>query len=128
VAYGQPARVSEFLALDRKELAAECRRRCLDLVKILPVNVASTAMLSLDASVPFSRAGLEAAVQRTVAALSPHAARFRGFSPDDPPAAILHRARRAQCTFDELRPGEAPLHRLYAAYIQHYLEPKAPGS
>jgi 1-acyl-sn-glycerol-3-phosphate acyltransferase len=121
ITYGPPIRVADRLHLDRKALAAECRARCMDLVRILPVNVASLAMLELDAAGEFSSGALEAAVARNVARLGPHAARFRGFTPADPPAEILRRARRGSRRFDRLAADDLPVYRLYAGYIRHYL-------
>jgi hypothetical protein len=48
LSYGNPIRVADHVDMNRKQLAAFCRERCLDLVKILPVNVASRAMLELE--------------------------------------------------------------------------------
>jgi hypothetical protein len=119
--YGRPMPVAERLHLDRKQLAAECRERCMQLVKILPVNVVCHAMLRLDPSTPFSPARLEGAVREVIAALQPYAERFRGFTAEDAPSAIVRQARRSQLTFERLDPERLPLLRLYAAYIRHYL-------
>ncbi len=104
-----------------EELAAECRERCMQLVKILPVNVVCHAMLRLDTGTPFAPARLEAAVREVVAALAPYADRFRGFSAEDAPAVLVRRARRSQLTFDRFDPERQALLRLYADYIGHYL-------
>jgi hypothetical protein len=122
LSYGRPLRVAERLDLDRKGLAAECRRLCLDLVKILPVNVACLAALRLDPAA-FSRAALEQSVGQSVEALRSYAGRFRGFSADDPPAEILRRAERHSFSFERLAPEDRPLHQLYAGYVRHYLAP-----
>jgi 1-acyl-sn-glycerol-3-phosphate acyltransferase len=127
LSYGRPVRVADLLELDRKRLAAECRRQCLELVKILPINVACLAMLRLDATEPFAVARLEGAVRDVIAALAPRADRFRGFSLSDAPGEILRRARQRQVGFDHFDPERVPLYRLYADYVRHYL-PAAPPS
>lgn len=121
LSYGRPLRVADMLHLDRKALAAECRRRCMDLVRILPVNVVGLAMLDLDAD-GFSEAALEAAVARKLELLRPHVAQFRGFAPTDLPAELIRRARHRSTSFDRPAADTQPLHRLYAGYIRHYLD------
>ena len=123
VTYGAPVRVAGLLDLDRKKLAVECRRMCMDLVKILPINVASLAMLRLPEGAPFTSAALEREVAGVVAALKPHADRFRGFTPGEAPAEIIRLARHGRPRFEGPDPEELPLYRLYAAYIRHYLPP-----
>jgi hypothetical protein len=119
--FGAPVRVADLIGLDRKKLAAECRRFCMDLVKILPVNVASLAMLRLPEGAPFSAAALEQAVSEVVAALRPRAERFRGFAPDDSPAEIIRRSKHDRLRFEGAVEAELPLYRLYAAYVRHHL-------
>ena len=121
LSYGRPMRVAELLELDRKRLAAESRRQCMELVKILPINVACLAMLRLDATAPFSRPQLEDAVRDVVATLAPRADRFRGFSLGDAPSEILRRAGQRQLSFERLDPDCIPLYHLYADYVRHYL-------
>jgi 1-acyl-sn-glycerol-3-phosphate acyltransferase len=117
--YGAPIRVADHLDKDRKALANLCRERCLEMVKVLPINVASRAMLQLDLSVAFQPAALHAAVARVVDSLRPHARRVRGFSADDPPAEIVRRAANRQLSFATLQEKDLPLFRLYANYIEH---------
>jgi 1-acyl-sn-glycerol-3-phosphate acyltransferase len=120
LSYGQPIRVADHLDLDRKRLAALCRQRCLDLVKILPVNVASCAILGLEADASASPSTLAGAVRRVVDSLRPYAERFRGFSPDDDGAEIVRRARRAHLDFRSVLSTTKPLYELYASFIGHY--------
>ena len=126
LSYGTPIRVADHLDLDRKALASLARRRCLDLIKILPVNVVSRARLEIGNGGPVSPAVLEDAVREVVARLGPYADRFRGFSAGDEPALLVRRARRAGLDFRAMEPDREGLYRLYAAYIGHYL-PDAPA-
>jgi hypothetical protein len=127
VTYGKPVRVASLLGLDRKKLAVESRRMCMDLVTILPINVASLAILRLPEGAPFTAAALEREVAGVVAALKPHTDRFRGFTPGEAPAEIIRRARHGRPRFAGPDPEELPLYRLYAAYIRHYLPPDDAG-
>jgi 1-acyl-sn-glycerol-3-phosphate acyltransferase len=128
LSYGKPIRVADHLELNRKELAALCRQRCLDLVKILPINVASRAMLQLAPDSPVTPTSLCEGIHRVVERLRPYADRFRGFSLGDAHAEILRRARQVQLDFRRLLPENVGLYRLYASYIGHYLESSPAGA
>ena len=123
LSYGTPIRVAEHLDLDRKSLAALARRRCLDLVKILPVNVAARAMVELGGSGAVAAEDLHRAVRAVVERLRPFEDRFRGFAAGDDPAEIVRRARRSGLDFRTADAGREGLYRLYAAYVGHYLTP-----
>jgi len=123
ISYGTPIRVADHLGLDRKGLAALARERCLDLVKILPVNVASRAILDLEPAPEVPPPVLHEAVGRVVGSLRPYAARFRGFSVEDAQATIVRCAAQVHVDFRRLLPENIALYRLYAAYISHYFEP-----
>lgn len=122
ISFGRPIRVADHLDQDRKQLAALTRERCLDLVKILPVNVASRAMLELEPSPVVVPGVLHEAIGRVVEALRPYADRFRGFSLGDAQAQIVRLARQVQLDFCRLSPEDERLYRLYASYIGHYFE------
>jgi 1-acyl-sn-glycerol-3-phosphate acyltransferase len=123
LSYGRPIRVADHLARDRKGLASLCRERCLDLVKILPVNVASLAILELGAGPVVSVTALHQAIQHVVDTLRPYADRFRGFRLGDAQAEIVRRAAQARVEFRGLLPENVRLFRLYAGYIAHYFGP-----
>jgi len=123
LSYGAPIRVADHLHLGRKGLAALSRMRCLELVKILPVNVASRAILELEPGSEVSPTALGETLRRVLDALRPYADRFRGFRPGDSHAEILRRARQARVDFRGLVAPDLRLYRLYAGYIAHYLQP-----
>lgn len=127
LSYGKPLRVAGRLDLDRKSLALECRARCMELVKILPINVVSLAMLRLGSAVRLSDPLAVKAVHRCIDELRPFADRFRGFSPDDPPEKVVRLAGRGPLRIDRLAPGDSRIFRLYAAYIRHYLPSAGAG-
>ncbi len=122
LSYGKPVRVADHLDIDRKGLAALARQRCLDLVKILPVNVASRAILQFEPGAAVSPTAFDDAMRRVIEALRPYADRFRGFRPGDAQAEIVRRAAQVQLDFHRLVPEKVRLYRLYASYISHYLE------
>jgi 1-acyl-sn-glycerol-3-phosphate acyltransferase len=123
LSYGKPVRVADHVDMNRKELASFCRERCLELVKILPVNVACRAILELGAAPEVSSTAFEEAIRRTVDRLRPYADRFRGFRLGDAQAEIVRRAAQARVDFYGLVPENMRLFRLYAGYIAHYLDP-----
>jgi 1-acyl-sn-glycerol-3-phosphate acyltransferase len=124
LSYGKPVRVADHVEMNRKGLASFCRERCLELVKILPVNVASRAILELGSGPVVSPRAFEEAIRRTVDRLRPYADRFRGFRLGDAHAEIVRRAAQARVDFHGLVPENMRLFRLYAGYIAHYLEPE----
>jgi 1-acyl-sn-glycerol-3-phosphate acyltransferase len=125
ISIGRPIRVADHLGMDRKGLAALCRERCLELVKILPVNVASLAMLQLGRAESVLMPALHESIRQVLDKLRPYAERFRGFSLEDPPAEIVRRASQRQLDFRRPLPADEGLYRLYAGYINHYLEAPA---
>lgn len=124
LSYGAPIRVADYLHLGRKGLAALSRKRCLALVKILPVNVASRAILEFEPGSDVSPTAFGEALRRVLDALRPYADCFRGFRPGDTQAEIVRRAGQARVEFRRLVPRDLRLYRLYAGYIAHYLEPE----
>jgi 1-acyl-sn-glycerol-3-phosphate acyltransferase len=126
LSYGKPIRVADHIDMNRKQLAAFCRERCLDLVKILPVNVASRAMLELEPGAAVSPNALAEAIRRVLDRLRPYADRFRGFSLSDGEGEIISRAQQVQLDFRRFVPETVALYRLYASYIGHYLQ-RAPA-
>ncbi len=122
LSYGRPIRVADHLDLDRKGLASLARQRCLDLVKILPVNVASRAMLQFEPGAAVPASAFDDAMRRVLESLRPYADRFRGFHLDDGQLEIVRRAAGV-LDFRRLEPENVRLYRLYASYIAHYLDP-----
>lgn len=122
ISFGKPIRVADHVDLDRKGLAALCRRSCLDLVKILPVNVASHALLQLPAGSKLTPDTLGPAIRSTIESLRPFAKRFRGFSTADDWSDVIRRATAVPLRLERV-PEDVALYRLYAAYIRHYLDP-----
>ncbi len=123
LSYGKPMRVADHLDTNRRGLASYARERCLELVKILPVNVACRAVLEAGAAPEVAPTAFEDAVKRVVDRLRPYADRFRGFNPSAPHTEVARRAAQALAQFREYFPDNVRILRLYAAYIAHYLDP-----
>lgn len=122
ISFGAPLRVADHLASHRKELAALARARCLELVRVLPVNVLAAAFTG----VLEQKLGPEAVSQRiqeTLRQLAPHAHRFTGFAADTPVEEIWELARRSNPIFSQPDPERLRLYRLYRDYIGHYFTP-----
>ncbi|NCO68960.1 MAG: hypothetical protein GW878_00335 [Acidobacteria bacterium] len=122
LSFGAPIPVHDHLELDRKGLAELCRQRCLDLTRILPVNVAARAMVESPPAGEVPAEVLHAAIARVMAALRPFADRFRGFGADTSPAEIVRRAANRHLDFRRIDPSNRRLYQLYASYIRHLIE------
>jgi glycerol-3-phosphate O-acyltransferase len=126
ISFGEPLRVADRLGSNRKELAALTRAKCLELVRVLPVNVAATAFTA----VLENNQGPDSVPERireTLLQLAPHAHRFTGFAPATPPEQIWEAARHSNPIFGAPDPERLPLYHLYRGYIGHYFptpEPK----
>ncbi|MGE5342471.1 MAG: 1-acyl-sn-glycerol-3-phosphate acyltransferase [Candidatus Omnitrophota bacterium] len=124
VSCGQPIRVAECQDIGRKELATLCREKCLELVKILPINLVSRAVLDSVDGDRIDQSRIEENIGRNIEKLSHLKDRFRGFSSDDSPASILARVRSSEKYFRKefLSIQSLDFYRLYANYINHYFE------
>lgn len=117
--FGRPIRIADHLEKNRKEMAAFVRQACLDLVCILPVNVAARAALRFPPEAAISEEKLLEAIRREVSALAPHNARFRAFTPTTPEREILRQARRSHLDFLRHDADTHAIYKLYADYIGH---------
>ena len=122
ISIGKPIRVADHLEKSRKELAAYTRERCIELVKILPINVVSQAIVDSATDDRLEIGNVEENIRRTMQKLAPFSDHFRGFSPDDPPASLLEKVAGYESTFKPkyIHIGNLDFYRLYANYIGHY--------
>lgn len=114
ISFGDPISVMDYLDLGQRDLASMTRQKCLDLVKILPVNITAQALLRSKTAVYGEVIGNIAEVRDM---LSPHFDRFRGFTLMTGPEKIYGAGMA-----DKLRKNIG-LAKLYASYIGHYLRP-----
>lgn len=119
ISFGKPVAAAEVAHMNRKELAVHVRGLCLDLVKILPVNIVAQALAECfragDASEPAILRAIDVVRER----LLPHSLRFRGMTPEEPARTLLEKVQAQDGHFREIDHINLPLYRLYANYIHH---------
>ncbi len=115
ISFGKPVKVNE--TDERKELAYNTREDCLDLVKILPINVVSEAILQLDLreNEYIHPKSLEASVDNVVADLEEFQSKFRGFNVNTQSKKIIEKAKQ------KINPELMPVYEIYGNYIAEYL-------
>jgi 1-acyl-sn-glycerol-3-phosphate acyltransferase len=129
ITVGKPIKVSDHLDKDRKQLAAYTREKCMDLVKILPINVVARAILdSVDGDRILSDK-IEENIAANIQKLSGFSERFRDISIDEDPGEILEKVAKYETAFQPkyLNLKNLPLYRMYANYIGHYFDTPAGG-
>ena len=122
ITFGKPIKVLAHQEKSRKELAIYSRERCLELVKILPINVVSQAILDSLQDDRVRIDNIEENIARCIQRLAKLKDRFRGFSAEDHPAALLEKVSQYESTFKPqyIDNRNKPLYQLYANYIRHY--------
>lgn len=118
ISFAEPIKLADHLDKRRKELAEYARGKCLDLVKILPINVAGRALAAACEQGDLSMPAVHDSIRKTIDGLMPHKERFREFSADDPPQTILDRVAYHK-KFQTINSSHISYYRLYAGYIHH---------
>lgn len=118
ISLGAPIKVDK--TYDRKELAQKVREECLDLIKIQPINILSTAIKRIN---PISDADLEIQriykeIENVLTDLEFSRYKYRGFDSTTPPEEILAKSNISIDT--NLIKG----YNIYANNIAHYLNKK----
>ncbi|MCC7574048.1 1-acyl-sn-glycerol-3-phosphate acyltransferase [Candidatus Woesearchaeota archaeon] len=100
---------------NRKIIAYETRKKCLDLVKIQPINIVSTAITRLNQQQePLKKTNIEQTIEIIMKELEPHQEKYRGFKEYTEPNKII------KLTKQEIKPELITQHQIYANYIAHY--------
>jgi len=122
--FGKPIRVSDHLDKDRKELAEFTRAKCLELVKILPINIVSWAILESVEGECINVSKIEGNISFYIQKLINFKDRFRGFSENDSPSAIFEKVNKYDSLFKlkNIDIRHIKVYRLYANYIGHLFE------
>ncbi|MCK5220004.1 MAG: 1-acyl-sn-glycerol-3-phosphate acyltransferase [Candidatus Aminicenantes bacterium] len=120
ISFGSPVKVSENLEKSRKDIAILMREKCLDLVKILPVNIVSTAFLDAVNENKGDLTSIYKKIQSVLDKLKGHTEKFRGFEKDNTPEEIYHIVSRSNPNFRVISKAKFHLYKLYADYIGHY--------
>jgi len=123
VSFGMPLNVSSLTHIDRRSLAEQTRKACLDLVKILPVNVVAHGMLRAYRDGRIESKHFHDGIAAVMDDLSPYENRLRGMSLGDEPTELIRRVARFNPPFRDFSSRTLPVVRLYADYIAHLLQP-----
>lgn len=122
ISFGTPIKISDHLDKTRKELAVYTRERCLELVKILPINIASLSILDAHAEGQMTTDKILEHIGLNLKKLDPFKDRFRGFEAGENPRDILEKVAKYEVTFRKIDTEHIPLYRLYSNYINHYTQ------
>jgi glycerol-3-phosphate O-acyltransferase len=122
--FGTPIRVADHLGMNRKELANFTREKCLELVKILPINVVSQAILRTIDGDRIDIGKIESCINSVLEELSPLKQRFRGFTTEDSPRKLWDIVAKKDTNFREehVNIKNRKFYKLYADYIGHYMK------
>jgi len=107
---------------NRKNLAAHIHQACLDLIKILPINIISRAIYSLRQQKQTDPAFLFKKIEITIKELAPYQDRFRGFSLQSNGAELFEKLAKQRREFKRWQEDDPNLNRffkLYRDYIGH---------
>lgn len=128
LSFGQPIKIADHLDKDRRDLAQFAREASLNLVKILPINVVSRAIVQAIQNNPgpqvsqLSPEQVLPHIEKTVQALKHLEDRFRQFTADEPAREILQKVAAYDRHFRKIETKRLRLFELYANYIHHYLD------
>lgn len=121
ITFGTPVRVSDHLEKTRKEIAVMIRQKCMDLVKILPVNIVARALIESLEEDRMTNKDILVKIGSVLEKLNNHRDKFRGF-PDKPnPEDLFLLVSKSIPEFRIPSKKKFPLYSLYANYIGHYL-------
>ena len=127
LSFGKPMQLSEMPGMDRRSLAEATRTACLDLVKILPVNVVAQGILRAKQAGSMDLEKVYRGIEAVLEDLRPHANRMRGLSLHDDPPGLIQRVSRSNALFKKPSDRMLPVVRLYADYIGHLIQPSTDG-
>jgi len=132
ISFGKPIKVSDNLDKNRKELSLKVRKECLDLVKILPINLVAQSFVSCYERMSekniteIDDSCILESIKRNMDKLKDFKESFRLFSLDDSPVEIWEMVKKSEPHFRTLEFHNIRLYRLYANYIEHYFS-TSPG-
>ncbi len=122
VSYGEPINVKDHLDKTRKELSLYVRKKCTDLVKILPINIVATAVI--ESFKDKSSDDLNAIyfhIDKTIEKLLKYKKNFREFSTNEAPESIYKKVASYEKLFKSPKEKDIAYFKLYSNYIGHYL-------
>ena len=124
ITIGKPISVSANIEKNRKELAKYTREKCLDLVKILPINIVSRSILDSYNNGKIEYKKLPYNISKNIKKLEIYKDRFKGFSIKDKPQYIINSLNRNEIKLKKIDVNNLAVYELYSNYISHYFEKK----
>ncbi len=121
ITFGSPVKVSDHLDKSRKEMAIMIRKLCLNLVKILPVNVVAKAIVESFNEEKKDMKSINDKIKLILSKLDEHKNCFRGFPDEITPNNIFKSVSASNPDFKSPSAGKLKIYKLYANYIKHYL-------
>ena len=122
ITFGTPVKVSDHLDKSRKEMAVMIRTLCLDLVKILPINVVATAIIESFNEGKTDIGFIYKKIELILSKLDNHRKHFRGFPEDKTPENVFSYVSSSNPDFESPSPEKSKIYKLYADYIGHYIQ------
>ncbi|MCK5057179.1 MAG: hypothetical protein KAT34_11025 [Candidatus Aminicenantes bacterium] len=122
ITFGKPINIADNLDKNRRQLADLTRDKCLELVKILPINIVSRSILDAYENDKIKIKEIFKNIGRNIEKLKHLKERFRGFSIGEAPEEILNKVSTYEKSFKIIDVKYLRLYRLYANYIRHYFE------
>ncbi|HYD02804.1 MAG TPA: lysophospholipid acyltransferase family protein [Alphaproteobacteria bacterium] len=124
ISLGDPILIDK--SCSREYLANLAREQCMDLVKILPVNVYAKALQQLDLSsgspvIPFA---MYESIHDVIKKLETHKDKFRGFSDNTNPSEIFNKVSPVFGLNKYYTKEIIDKSRIYSNYINHYTDGK----
>lgn len=120
--FGKPIKIAEHLDKNRKQLAEYVRKKCLELVKILPINIVARSILDAYENDKIKIKEIFKNISANIEKLKHLKDRFRGFSIGEEPGEIMKKVTIYEKNFRKIEVKNLKLYRLYANYIRHYFE------
>lgn len=121
IGFGEPIRVADHMESGRKELADLTRSACLDIVKILPINLVSSSILAVKEKGELNRDAVLQEIPVHIEKMEHLKEKFRGFSAEDDAEVIFNKVSKYHICYRNLSEENLPVYKLYSAYIKHYL-------
>ena len=123
VSFGEPVLLTDP-QWNRKNLAEHCQQACLDLIKILPINVVAWAIYSLLQKNVRDADSLYREIEANILAMAPFRERFRGLDLQTKGFALFEQVSKKRKEFRswaEKKPEPLALFKLYRDYIGHLI-------
>ncbi len=120
ISFGKPIKISEHLDLSRKEISSLARNECLELVKILPVNIVAKAVINALSKNSTEKSLIFENIAAILDQLNNLRERFRGFTHSEKPSEIFAKVADANKDFQKISSKKITIYQLYSNYINHY--------